>query len=332
MYDSDDIRSLVGRQSLMAVFDESGSTSRPGLDDDFALGSVIFRGRPAVKNLLALDKKLQEITNKKNYKYKHIRKNVDCRRAVIDALNRQSGLIRLFGYFASAGAFVAQAQRELRAVKTMGGNDAEVAQAELILHRARLNPKSEGLKDALHTSIPAMSSWASRNKERIKVFMDARTDMLEISNELGQHMSMFEFVRIFGDAYDYLDWEGNCPKLLYPVSRIADVVVGDIRTTFLKHGDLVWNMLEQDGFVGRHDEVSKKYVYDPSSPIPLPLVGKVSHGSWDTDWNNDSAETTMFGGYRDWIIGKRIPLYSPSGIGCHLVNLGDEYLIFQQMD
>lgn len=332
MYDTSDIRSLVGRQSLMAVFDESGSTSRPGPDDDFALGSVIFRGRPAVNNLLALDKKLQDMTGKKNYKYKHIRKNIECRKAVVSTLNRQSSLIRLFGYFASAGAFVGQAERELHAVKQMGGNDAEVAKAELVLDKARLDPKTEGLKDALNTSIPAMSSWASKNREHIKVFMDARTDMEEITNELGQHMSMFEFVRLFGDAYDFLDWQGDCPKLLYPVSRIADVVVGDIRSTFLRHGDLVWNKLEQDGFVGRHKEVLKKYKYDPSSPVPMPLVGKISHGSWDTDWNDDSAESTMFGGYRSWIIGKRIPLYSPSGIGCHLVGLEDEYLIFQQMD
>jgi hypothetical protein len=326
-------RHPVGARDLVAVFDESGGSSRPGPEegDDFALGAVIFSGRRPFKDLIRLDEKLQQATNCNDYKYRQVRQSSEARLAFVDAFRRQSGLIRLYGYYAAGGAFICQAEREVHAATTMKTDPEEVTRAEANLARHKEDPRGEGLKDALLTSIPAMSAWAQTQRRSISAFLDDRSDHKLIGTVIDEHMKLLKAARIYGESYDFMDWKGTCIEHLFPVARVADVLVGDIRATFAAKGQIIWDQLAADGFVGRHHEAlatSSAHF----GPVPMPRVGRVESSLWDDDWESGSTKTTMFGAYRQWLLTNKLSLYSPSGQGCLLVAECDHYALFQQMD
>lgn len=323
--------SVVGRRELIAVFDESGASNVPGegTGDDFSLGAIVFDGRRAWSNLLELDASLQALCGREDYKYRQVRQNSDARKAVCETLNRQSGLIRVFAYYAAGGAFIEQAKRELEAVRVFKG---DVRQAEENLRGLLESPRIKSLKDAIATSVPALSAYAASRAQRINVYFDKRTDLPMIASDLASHMKVASGAKVWGDSYNWMDWKGECPPELAAACRIADVFAGDVRATFKMHGDDVWKLVQPHGFVGRHEQAARSPSSQWAGLVPMPLIGTVTNDLWDQDWSSASTSTTMFRGYEQWLLAGRASLFSPCGRGCMLRRKGTELQVFQAMD
>lgn len=321
----------ISSRRLVAVFDESGASSTPGQGnaDDFSLAGLVFSGRRAWSDLVSLDAKLQQITGRLDYKYRQVRQSTEARRLVIECLDHQSSLIRVFGYYAAGRAFLSQAERELEAVTAFGG-DVLAEQAKLA--RIAADPRKEGLKDAVATSIPAMSAYAESARKRISVYFDRRTDLNAIHDEVDSSMTVWAQMPIWGRSYTYMDWGGECPPELEPAARISDVFAGDIRATFASKGYAVWNLINQDGYVQRHEEVIAAQNSMWAGPIPAPHIGTVSNDLWDTDWKTGNTDTSMFAGYCPYMLASAVSLYSPCGRGCLLKRLKGEFNVYQVMD
>ena len=325
----------VKRRELIAVFDESGGESNVPGDApaaDFALSAIIFAGPRASRAPAALEECLKRIRGDSDYKYRRVRQSDDARRAVIDTLTRQSGLIRIFGYYAAGGAFVEQARRELHAVKSMDNGPDEVSRAESNLAKILADPRREGLRDAITTSVPAVSPWAASRKQRIKVCFDDRTDLASIAADLKKMIDFSNRVEIWGEAYRWMDWIGPCPTEFAPIARVADVLVGDFRATFKKYGTVIWRLVASDGFVRRHQEAIAAPDSFWSGLMPMPRIGFVSDDTWDKDWKSGSTQTTMFNAYRPYLLNGMATLFSPCGRGCLLKAIAGGFDVFQMMD
>jgi hypothetical protein len=321
----------MGRNRLVAVFDESGSSNVPGEGplEDFALGAVVFSGKRAWANLMALDARLQQITGQPEYKYRQVRQLSEARRAVVETLDHQSALIRVFGYYAAGGAFVEQAHRELEAEKQFQG---DTAAAQQTLNAMIKDPRREGLKDAIRSSVPAMSAFAAARREKIQVYFDRRTDLADIADDLTPAMNLWAGSKVWGDSYGAMEWGGECPDFLEPVARVADIFAGDIRATFKAHGRFIWDLVRRDGFVLQHEEAAAARDSIWAGPIPVPKIGRVAATAWDSDWETGSTATTMFQGYGRYLLAGRASLFSPCGRGCLLIKAKDGFDVFQVMD
>lgn len=319
------------RQSLVAVFDESGASNTPGeqFADDFALCAIVFSGRRGWKDICRLDKLLQEITGRDDYKYRQVRQSTDARKAVVAALVQQSALCRVFAYYAAGGAFVQQAERELAADIGHGQDSTGSMQN---LEAMKKNPRFEGLKDALFTSVPAMSAFAASRRERVSVYLDQRTDLPSISQELIKYMRRVDASRLWGDSYKSMDWMGECPTWLFPAARIADVFAGDVRATFKEHGNAIWKLIQSHGFVGMRSHVAELPDCEWAGLVPVPRVGSISVDIWDANWQEGSTTTTMFRAYSHCVLAGRVSLYSPCGRGCLLRKNSTGFDVFQVMD
>jgi hypothetical protein len=214
----------------------------------------------------------------------------------------------------------------------MKNDETAIREAHANLDKMLAEPRREGLIDAIRTSVPAMSTWAGARNRRIRVYFDQRTDLNDIADDLLNMMRVWSYVGILGDGYQWMDWGGACPPELEGVSRLADTFAGDIRATFRKHGQSVWDVVEQDGFVGRHREVALSDDAEWAGPVPTPRVGRVEGSVWDDDWETGSTTTTMFRGYLDHFIKRRVSVYSPCGRGGFLVKAGDGFDLYQVMD
>ena len=325
----------VGRKSLIAVFDESGGESNvpgEGSGADFAVAAIVFQGRRPFRDLVQLDERLRLILGKQDYKYRQVRQSSEAREAVINALRTQSGMIRVFAYYAAGGAFVEQAKKELIAVQQMDSGAAAISDAQDKLKRHLSDPRREGLRDAMDTSLPAMSTWAGARSRRIDVYFDRRSDLVSLCRDLDEAMKLWHKSGLYGSAYSNMDWRGECVSDLDPVARIADVFAGDFRATMRRHGGAIWSQVESDGFVGRHTEAWRYPQPDVDNLVPVPMIGVVADSVWDEHWSEGSTETTMFSAYIDYLLKRRTTLYSPCGRGLLVLRSQSGFDLFQVLD
>lgn len=321
----------VRSKELVAVFDESGSTSAPGeqAHEDFVLAAVVFQGARAFSNLVELDCRLRVITSTDKYKYRQVRQSTLARRAVIETLQRQSDLIRVFGLYAAGGAFKQGAEKHLDAVRAFGGDSV---QAEQNLACFQTDPYMQGLAYAAVSSIPAMSTFADARQQRIAVYSDRTNNLNFIATVVREFMLRAHETGRLGDKYSRMDWRGECPNWLEPVARIADIFAGDIRATFKAHGHNIWSQIKQHGFVNRHREVAESPDSLRSTFSVTPLVGFVKHEVWDSDWETESTTTTMFKGYLDFVLSERVSVVSPCGRFAMMVREDGGFRLYQGTD
>ena len=330
-------RTLISPGSLIAVCDESGHrSSEPGENagEDFSIVAVIFQGRRAFQNLKTLDIDLQRITGKSDYKYRQVRQSGVAREAVIRALDHQSGMIRLHGFYAEGGSFLRESERSLHAVQAMRSGEVEVRNAERKLAEIRESPGRVGLRDAIVNSLPAVAHWAKSRGQVADMYFDQRSDMPEFTRYLTDYLYAFRNAPEIFQTAGNLRWHAECRPELIPVSRIADVFAGDLRHTFRKKGQAVWSTLETDGFVGRHGELLRKAMRGENDDLPpiLTKVGRIRNDIWDDDPLEGSTETTMFRAYSHFFIKRAISLFSPDGIGCHIQQNEDGFNVIQNPD
>lgn len=326
-------RQLIAARSLIAVCDESGHRSSvPGEEsgDDFAIAAVIFQGRRAFLDIKKLDEKLQILTGRVDYKYRQVRQSTEARTAVIETLNRQSGLIRIHGFYAGGGAFIREAERSLNAVTTMNSGDLAVQNAKEHLSAMRESPGRMGLRGAIINSLPSLAHWATSRRQAMAVYFDQRSDMPEFSRYLNSHVSAYLGSPVLAPIASHLQWKAECIPELCAVARVADIFAGDIRHTFRNHGDGIWGHLENDGFVGRHSELLNRKQDDVA--FPMVVVGNVSNAQWDANVLEGSTGTTMFKAYGKYLIKRTISLFSPGGIGCHIRQVKDRWDVIQNPD
>jgi hypothetical protein len=330
-------KQVVSPNSLIAVYDESGHrSSEPGqiLGDDFSIAAVIFNGRRAFANLKQLDTNLQKITGRTDYKYRQIRQSTKARSEIIRTLKHQSGLIRIQAFYAEGGAFVRESERALSAVINMKSGDNAIANAKDKLDEINKNPGRVSLRDAIVNSIPAAAHWASTRNQVVDMFFDQRSDMPEFSRYLTDYVEVFKNSPPMFQIGKNLRWHAECVPELEPISRIADIFAGDIRHTFRRHGLHIWDQLEDDGFVGRHDEIMQKSIYRNELDLPPPLtkVGHITDTIWDDNPLEASTATTMFAAYSDFLIKRALSLFSPDGIGCHIMRSKEGFHVIQNPD
>jgi hypothetical protein len=321
----------MSRNSLIAVVEESGSSSRPGPkpDDDFALAALIIGGRRAYRQIVKTDMAIQVATNRSDYKYRQVRQCTEARTRIADLFTHQSSLIRVFCYYASGGAYSAQTQRELEAARGFGLDETEA------IHNCDLmakNPGLEGLKDALRTSVAALGTWGSSRQQHVEVYFDQRTDLKLVESEIVQSASISELLSKLDGSPFAMTWKGECPTAMSAVQRIADTIAGDARATFKKHGAKFWGLVRQHGFVRRHQEALRLPGLVASHGVPVPFVGSVPHFDWESDWMTASIDSTLFPAYRPWLINHMCSLYSPCGRGLLLKDDGREFAVHQAMD
>ncbi len=323
-------KALIQPKSLIAVCDESGQNSSdpgPTDGDDFSIGAVLVQGRQAYLDLKILDRDLQAIVGKSSYKYKHVQKSAEAKQRIIHTLNHQSGMIRVYGFYAAGGSFVNETKRALNATVSHKLDDIEVKNAKDNLDAILKKPTRIGLSDAIVNSIPSIGHWAKSRNQVAEVYFDQRSDMKYFTKTILEHLDAFSTAHKSLDVRKNLKWQENCPRTISCLARIADILAGDIRQTFRRHGHVFWKKLAGDGYVGRHNEFSPNCKRLPIFPF--------AHRGWiKKPTINEQAEEPdhLFFDYDKYLINRMISLYSPTGIGCHLQYYDDKYEILQMAD
>lgn len=298
----------VEKVELVAFVDESGSSNYPGtLDDqqDFCWTAIIT-DQSSVESIQRIDEAMRGAVGKSDYKYRHIVRSDEARRALIKEV--RSSHIRVMSRFSCGPGLFLYRRRQMR-----GANRREGALDSQDTVRGNLDLSIEMFGHEL-------ASMAMFEPANLEVSFDRRSDsdhLLEVCDEAIQRSLRWSGLNL-------LDSQVSLAQASSPLqkagARVAGIFAGDCRKFFGERGGLVWRSLELPIHTASAESENTRKVASHRAKL------SGGHGA-------DSKNTAMLRCYWKHLYRRRVRFLSPTGSrGWIEIRHGADWSVYQGSD
>jgi hypothetical protein len=299
---------------LIAVFDETGTHNvpLPDAETDFAIGGLIVE--PAlVPTLTKAAREIGQLVQSRDFKYKHVQRRSDARALFLRAINRLLPPSGTMAMYCAGGSLVNERLRTGEAVADVGGRGTAFSIEAQALGSDR---GSLHIRLFLNYFAPCLRTYAGQLRRTIRVHWDKRSDLEALQTHCSQQGEDYKNHPRFGDISQSVSFDHVADGQLGGIGRLADVVAGDVRQFFRKHGARIWNRLKDE--FGKQGVPADFDVRDNRQLQQLTRVATMEECLADRAYAEGSRETCMLQGYSKRFIENAISFSSPPGMMGHL--------------
>jgi hypothetical protein len=306
-------------ERLIAVLDETGTTNRPQLelDSDFGIGVVLFDPTRRTK-LATASQTIGTLVRNADYKYKHVQRNTQARRAFIRAMNILTPPSGVFGFFTPGASLLNEKDRAIKEMEFLesddGGGTAEVAE------QIRNEDGDAHIDAFLGYFVSCIVSYAKAVNRRIEVYWDRRSDLERLQRLCQDRANTFRNHPIIGPGAELVAFDFVAEQDLAAIARLAGVLAGDVRFFFRKHGERIWSRCAKAVRVygtGTHKEMMS--LLQPDRFMQETRVATVTETLADKSFEEGNKETCLLQGYSKRFIRDLLSFASPQGMMGHIL-------------